>query len=60
MPAHRVAGPITLQCLEGAVEVRTDERMTVLPAGHLLYLQGGVEHALHALEAASVLVTIVL
>jgi quercetin dioxygenase-like cupin family protein len=60
MPSHKVAGPITLQCVEGEVEVQAEGNTTVLPAGHLMYLKGGVEHALRALEASSVLVTIVL
>jgi quercetin dioxygenase-like cupin family protein len=60
MPSHKVSGPITLQCLEGAVEVDADGNTAVLHAGHLMYLKGGVEHALHALQASSVLVTIVL
>jgi len=60
MPAHRVSGEITLQCMEGAVEVQGDGRVTVLHAGHLMYLKGEEEHALHALEASSILVTIAL
>ena len=60
MPSHQVAGEITIQCLEGAVEVEVDGRVTVLPAGHLLFVQGGVAHALHATQASSVLVTIAL
>ena len=60
MPPHKVAGGITVQCLEGCVEVEAAGRVTVLRAGHLLYLAGEVGHALHALEASSVLVTIVL
>jgi len=60
MPPHQVAGGITVQCLEGCVEVEAEGRVTMLRAGHLLYLAGEVGHALHALEASSVLVTIVL
>lgn len=60
MPSHKVAGDITVQCLEGRVEVDVEGSVMPLPAGHLLYLQGEVGHALHALQAASLLVTIVL
>ena len=60
MPMHKVAGEVTLQCLEGRVEVQAEGRTHTLPAGHLLYLRGGVEHAVHAPQAASLLVTIVL
>ncbi len=60
MPLHKVAGEVTLQCLEGAVDVHAEGRTHRLPAGHLLYLRGGVEHSVHAPQAASLLVTIVL
>jgi quercetin dioxygenase-like cupin family protein len=60
MPSHKVSGAITLQCLEGAVEVQAGGETTALPAGHLMHLRPEVEHALHAPEASSILVTIVL
>ncbi|MDO5625962.1 MAG: cupin domain-containing protein [Pseudomonadota bacterium] len=60
MPAHKVTGEITIQCLEGVVDVDVAGAATLLTAGHLLYVQGGVEHALTARQAASVLVTIAL
>ena len=60
MPAHQVNGEITIQCLEGVVEVDANTSTpAILQAGHLLFLQGGAPHALLALEDASVLVTIV-
>ena len=59
MPEHKVSGAITLQCLEGEVEVQANDRVTALPAGHLMHLKPQVGHALHALKASSVLVTIV-
>ncbi len=60
MPSHQVQGEITLQCLEGAVDVTAGGDTQSLPAGHLMYLTGGAPHALTATEAASVLVTVVL
>jgi quercetin dioxygenase-like cupin family protein len=60
MPGHKVSGAITLQCIEGEVEVEVNDRVTLLPAGHLMHLRPEVGHALHALKASSVLVTIVL
>lgn len=60
MPDHRVNGEITLQCLEGAVEVTVDGAASWLAAGHLMYVRGGVVHALRAEQASSVLVTVVL
>jgi quercetin dioxygenase-like cupin family protein len=59
MPGHKVAGAITIQCLEGEVEVDANNCVTVLRAGHLMHLKPKVEHALHALKASSLLVTIV-
>ncbi|HQD15015.1 MAG TPA: AraC family ligand binding domain-containing protein, partial [Ottowia sp.] len=60
MPPHHVPGEITIQCLEGVVRVDVAAASHDLPAGHLMYVAGGVEHALTAIESASVLVTIAL
>lgn len=60
LPMHKVAGEITVQCLEGSVQFEAEGRTQELPAGHLLYLAGDVEHAVHATQASSILVTIVL
>lgn len=59
-PAHSVPGEITMQCLEGNVEVTAEGQVQTLAAGQLMYLAGGVEHGLVALQDALVLVTIVL
>lgn len=59
-PPHKVAGEITVQCLQGKVEFGHDQKTTVLEAGQLLYLAGGVMHHLVGLQDATVLVTIVL
>jgi len=60
MPPHKVPGEITIQCIEGRIDVGVDGRSHVLEAGQLLFLQGGVVHGVSALEDASALVTIVL
>ncbi len=60
MPSHHVPGEITIQCLEGVVRVDVAAASHDLPTGHLMYVAGGVEHALTAIESASVLVTIAL
>ncbi len=60
MPAHKVPGEMTIQCLEGQVAVTGDGPDTVLNAGELLYLRGHVVHGLSAREDASVLVTLAL
>jgi quercetin dioxygenase-like cupin family protein len=63
-PEHWVEGEITVQCLEGRIEfeARQDGHQIrhVMGPGELVYLAGGVPHALRALEDASVLVTILL
>ena len=58
MPEHKVAGPISVQCIEGRVEIGADGRIISMQAGDLLYLKGGVVHDLHAIDNASLLVTI--
>ena len=59
-PPHRVAGEITVQCLEGRIDFSVDGASQELRAGQLLHLAGGVLHGLVGLEDASALVTIVL
>jgi quercetin dioxygenase-like cupin family protein len=59
-PPHRVAGEITVQCLEGRIDFSVDGVAQVLRAGQLLHLEAGVMHGLVGIEDASALVTIVL
>lgn len=59
MPVHQVAGEITLQCLEGRLEVMADGQGCALEAGHLLFLAAGVPHSVTALQDASALLTLV-
>ena len=59
-PSHSVPGEITLQCLEGSIEVTTDGDVQTLSANQLMFLAGGVDHGLLALTDASALLTIVL
>jgi quercetin dioxygenase-like cupin family protein len=60
LPPHKVAGEITIQCVEGAIDITAGGQSHVLRAGQLLYLSGNVMHGVTALEDASALVTIVL
>jgi quercetin dioxygenase-like cupin family protein len=60
MPAHKVAGDITVQCLEGVICFNSDGKDQTLAVGDMLYLAGGVTHSLTALEDACALVHIVL
>ena len=60
MPPHKVAGDITVQCLEGSIRFNSDGLDQVLAAGDMLYLAGGVVHSLTAIDDACALVHIVL
>ncbi len=58
LPQHRVAGSITIQCLEGLVEVHAAESTQILDKGLMVYLAGDVLHSLTAVRDSAVLVTI--
>ena len=60
LPPHKVAGEITIQCIEGRIDVTLDGDSRILDAGHLIYLARDVVHGVVAIENASVLVTIAL
>ena len=60
LPPHRVRGEITVQCIEGSIDVTVDGESHVLNAGQLLYLAGGVVHGVTALQDSSALVTVAL
>ena len=60
LPPHKVPGEITVQCIEGAIDITAEGRSHVLRAGELLYLEGGTVHGVTALQDASALVTVVL
>ena len=60
MPLHKVDGELTLLCLAGEVVCDAHDTSTVLRPGEMLYLLGGVPHALRANEDAVALLTILL
>lgn len=60
MPPHRVAGDITVQCIEGCLDVTADGLSHLLRAGQLLYLPGGTTHGVAAREDTSALLTVAL
>ena len=60
LPPHKVAGEITIQCIEGRIDVTLDGESRILNTGHLIYLARDVIHGVVAIEDASVLVTIAL
>lgn len=60
IPEHRAPGEITVQCLEGRIDFRSNDTKQELQAGQLLYLASKEPHSLHGMEDATVLVTILL
>ena len=60
LPPHKVVGEITVQCIEGSLDVTVDGKSHVLRPGQLLYLGGDVVHGVTALEDSSALVTVAL
>ena len=47
-----------MQCLEGEVAFTAGGQTQLMKAGQLLWLAGGVEHGLTAVQDASLLVTL--
>jgi len=57
IPEHSVEGEFTLQCLEGMVELQAQGKKQRIEPGQLIYLQGQTPYAIHALDNASLLMT---
>ncbi|CAN5851431.1 hypothetical protein BH20CHL4_BH20CHL4_05980 [soil metagenome] len=55
---HSVAGPITVQALQGAFAVSAEDENLELMAGGFLALEGGVAHSVRAIEDGAFLLTI--
>lgn len=60
MPAHKVPGEITVQCLEGSIAFSIGGQVKTLQAGDMIFVAGNEMHALEALENTSALITILL
>jgi quercetin dioxygenase-like cupin family protein len=60
LPPHKVPGEITIQCIEGKIDVTVEGKSHVLIAGQLLFLSGNLVHGVLAVENSSALVTIAL
>ncbi|MGE5452341.1 MAG: cupin domain-containing protein [Acidobacteriota bacterium] len=58
MKDHQVSGEITIQCIEGIIELTIPGKTLTLKAGDLVFLAGHEPHGLQALEDASALLTI--
>lgn len=59
-PKHKVAGEVTIHCLEGRFDIALQDTTVQLGAGELLFLSRHQEHAVAAVTDASALVTIAL
>lgn len=60
IPEHKVAGEMTLHCLEGKVELKAHQKTQILQAGDIVYLEPMQPYALHATDNASLLMTVLL
>lgn len=58
VPPHKAAGPITVQCLEGRVELSAHGQSKLLGPGQMLHLAAGEMHAVKGVVDASLLVTV--
>ena len=56
---HCAEGSITVQVLEGCVELHTDRRSWTIGAGMLLSLDAGIPHSVSTMEGGIFLLTIV-
>ena len=60
LPLHQVPGEITIQCIEGVVDVVLEDSTVPLSQGELMFLSRGQRHAVKAQERANIVVTIAL
>ena len=57
---HRAPGRISIQTLDGRIQVRAEGRTFSLPAGSLLTLERGIPHDVEAQADSAFLLTVVL
>ena len=60
LPTHSLPGEVTVQCLEGEIELLTGARNDRLQAGQVMLLPAAESHAVRALRDASLLMTVLL
>lgn len=58
IPGHAVAGPLTLHCLQGCVDVQAQGTWHEMRDNDLMYLAEEAEHALRAKAESIMLVTL--
>lgn len=56
---HKIDGEIVIQCIEGRIGINAHGRRIVLTPGELVYLEGGVLHAMDAEVDSSALLVLV-
>ena len=59
VPEHTVEGELTIQCIEGKLDVHAHGRTIALGPGELLFLAGRTPHSVDAVEDSSALLTLV-
>ena len=60
IPEHSVEGEVSIVCLEGELEIDAYGKSTPLKPMEMMYLSGGVPHAIRATEDSVGLMTILL
>ncbi|HEX4523873.1 MAG TPA: cupin domain-containing protein [Casimicrobiaceae bacterium] len=58
LPGHDHRRPVTIQCVEGWIDLVTGDKTLSMPAGSLVYLAGGTPHELRAVEDSLLLITL--
>lgn len=58
LPGHDHRRPVTIQCVEGWIDLVTADKTLPMPAGSLVYLAGGTPHELRAVEDSLLLITL--
>lgn len=57
---HSASGAITIQCIEGLIELEAHGKRQQMPPGSLVYLADVEPHAVTALENSMLLITVLL
>jgi quercetin dioxygenase-like cupin family protein len=58
LPGHDHPRVMTIQCIEGRIELVSGSKSVEMQAGHLVYFSAGTPHELKAVEDSSLLVTL--
>ena len=58
IPSHQAESSLSVQAVEGRLQVRTDAAPVTLTKGHMLALRAGIRHEIEALEESALLLTL--